>query len=102
MLCNTARRLDSGPRASLCSFLFRKEGCTVRDAERTPVLASPQVLVWVISAPLKDAVPGMLVSRRSKRLRLGPWHQRFGQGAGSHGAAQLPPKRPSKPLPFLL
>ncbi|KAH4989761.1 hypothetical protein HBI60_115980 [Parastagonospora nodorum] len=73
--------------------------CTVRDAERTPVLASPQVLVWVISAPLKDAVPGMLVSRRSKRLRLGPWYQR---GAGSHGAAQLPPKRPSKPLPFLL
>jgi hypothetical protein len=26
MLCNTARRQDSRPRASLCSFLFRKEG----------------------------------------------------------------------------
>jgi hypothetical protein len=54
--------------------------CTVRDAERTPVLASPQVLVWVISAPLKDAFPGMLVSRRKKRLRLGPWHQRVSGG----------------------
>lgn len=76
------------------------------------MLASPQMLVWVISALLKDAVPGMLVSRR-KTAALGPWHQRvsggrhednywFGQGAGSHGAARLPPKRPSKPLPFLL